>query len=305
MLYTVKPHDIPYDHNIIIMELFQEIKKLFPGIDHVDSDLQYLNLKIGGYEFRLTECELLLELENRLIGITFLDNCSNLVELFNTRNNPLDVLIYSQLDNGINVRSDAAYTAIQGYYCRRWAFTDLDGFFSVRKTINNFSRKLVFRGNYTGLPRNTIFELMNSKYSKWFIGPSGLNREDYFLDLIKHSAGLSIPGVGEFCYRDLEYMAIGLPMLRFEFVGNFYEPLLPNFHYISIPREEEMTYVIERSGSKEQSERYAKLYIDRFKEVLENKDFLDYISHNARTYYEEYLHPSKRVNHLLKLMGLV
>jgi len=47
---------------------------------------------------------------------------------------------------------------------------------------------------------------------------------------------------------------------------------------------------------------FAEKYISRFLEVKDDDDFLNFISKNARNYYEKYLHPLTRFNHILNLI---
>jgi hypothetical protein len=48
----------------------------------------------------------------------------------------------------------------------------------------------------------------------------------------------------------------------------------------------------------------AKKIEQRFKEVVSDKDFLSFISKNARKYYEDNLSPSSRVNKTLEILKL-
>jgi hypothetical protein len=43
---------------------------------------------------------------------------------------------------------------------------------------------------------------------------------------------------------------------------------------------------------------------NRFQEVVDDADFLSYISKNARDYYERNLSPQSRVNKTLDILGL-
>jgi hypothetical protein len=80
---------------------------------------------------------------------------------------------------------------------------------------------------------------------------------------------------GEFCYRDIEYTLLGVPYIRIEFKDTTFNPLLPNVHYISIPREK--AYVAyEKYGDVG----VADLYIERYKEIIDDEIFLSYISKN-------------------------
>jgi len=122
--------------------------------------------------------------------------------------------------------------------------------------------------------------------------------EYYFEEIIKHKIALSIDGRGEFCYRDIECFAIGVPTLRFEFVSKFNDPLIPNYHYISIPRPSDMD--LYRTGNKS----HAELIEKRYFEVLENNEFLNFISKNARDYYDKNCAMDVNINNTFELLEL-
>jgi FkbM family methyltransferase len=104
----------------------------------------------------------------------------------------------------------------------------------------------------------------------------------YYLDLNKYNTPYDHPG--EFCYRDIEYIILGLPFIRIEFKDTTHNPLLPNHHYISIPREH--AYV---AYSKNGDEGVADLYIERYNEVVNDSSFLEYISKNQIKWANENL----------------
>ena len=104
----------------------------------------------------------------------------------------------------------------------------------------------------------------------------------YYLDLNKYNTPFDHPG--EFCYRDIEYTLLGLPYIRIEFKDATFNPLLPNKHYISIPREH--AYV---EYDKNGDDGVANLYIKRYNEVVDDLDFLNYITKNQIEWSNENL----------------
>lgn len=177
--------------------------------------------------------------------------------------------------------------------------TDLEVYYKKRLEKTEFIDKLCFRGNTSDRPILKFFD------SDIFDGPNYIGDSDkYFEDLINYNVGLSIAGVGELCYRDVEYMALGIPFVRFEFQTKLFEPLIPNYHYISIPYDNEIPRhndtPTDRLGGYEQ----AKKIEQRFKEVVSDKDFLSFISKNARKYYEDNLSPHSRINKTLEILKL-
>lgn len=62
--------------------------------------------------------------------------------------------------------------------------------------------------------------------------------ERYYQRICETVAGASARGTGEFCHRDIEFMAIGTPFFRKEFNTQTYNPLISNTHYYSIGGDE-------------------------------------------------------------------
>ena len=119
----------------------------------------------------------------------------------------------------------------------------------------------------------------------------------HYMDLDKYTNPFEYPG--EMCYRDIEYMSVGLPFIRIEYKDSLYNPLIANHHYISIPRED--AYIAyERNGDKG----VAELYVKKFLEIKENNTFLDFISKNQIEWFDKNIKsPNKEelTFHLLEL----
>ena len=120
----------------------------------------------------------------------------------------------------------------------------------------------------------------------------------YFEEIIKHKLALSVDGRGEFCYRDIECFAIGIPIIRYEFESIFNDKLIPNYHYISIERPESMDKY--RLGDLNDAKKIEKKYY----EVINDTDFLSFISKNAREYYMNNCVIDNNINKTFDLLGL-
>jgi len=177
--------------------------------------------------------------------------------------------------------------------------TNLEEYYNLRKEKKEFINKMCFWGNTADRP---ILQYFNKTL---FDGPNYIGEsEKYFSNLINYNVALSVAGVGEFCYRDVECMALGIPFLRFEYQGKMYEDLIPNYHYISIEYDNTIPkhngVHTDRLGNQE----HAKKIEQRFNEVKNDKDFLKFISENARSYYVNNLTSPNRVNNTIKILGL-
>jgi aminoglycoside phosphotransferase family enzyme len=96
-------------------------------------------------------------------------------------------------------------------------------------------------------------------------------------------------------------MALGVPFIRFEYTTEFMEPLIPNVHYISVDRPNDLFdwMKLDRLGEKH----HAELIIKRYLEVKDDDEFLNLISKNAKEYYNKYLSPSSSVDFTIKMLG--
>lgn len=172
---------------------------------------------------------------------------------------------------------------------------NLEYYFQKRKSIQGFTNKLYFRGDTSTRPILKYFE------SEILHGGRPIGGfESYVEELINFEIALSTAGRGEICYRDVECMALGIPILRFEYTSEFLEPLIANYHYISVERPEDLKdwMNLDRNGS----EHHAKMIEKRFSEVKNDKPFLEFISKNARKYYEDFLSPKSSIENTIKLL---
>lgn len=104
----------------------------------------------------------------------------------------------------------------------------------------------------------------------------------YYQDLDKYVTPFDYPG--EFCYRDMEYISIGVPFIRIEYRDSIYDGLYPNHHYISINRE--VAYnAFENYGN----EGVANLIREKYEEVKDDRCLLEFISKNQKEYYDKYV----------------
>ena len=160
---------------------------------------------------------------------------------------------------------------------------DVSSYRLERGNINNMDDKMVWLGSGVDSYRKMIRIIEKKGYlqpivsvshkqylSKLINSKLGLS---YYMDLEKYNTPFDHPG--EFCYRDIEYTLLGIPYIRIEFKDTTYNPLLPNKHYISIPREH--AYV---AYEKKGDEGVANLFVNTYKEVINDTEFLDYISKN-------------------------
>jgi hypothetical protein len=157
---------------------------------------------------------------------------------------------------------------------------------------------MYFRGNTSSRP---ILNFFSEDFLYWG-GPIGGLFNNYAEEMLNFNVAFSVAGRGELCYRDIECMGMGIPFIRFEYTSELIEPLIPNYHYISVERPDDLKdwMNLDRNGLSHHAEMVTK----RFLEIKDDYSFLEFISKNARKYYEDYLSPTSSVKHTIKLLEL-
>ena len=173
---------------------------------------------------------------------------------------------------------------------------DLEKYYQKRLQTDPQDSRMYFRGETA---TRSILQHFDSNV---FYGGSPIGGfHSYVNELMNFKLGLSVAGRGEMCYRDVEYMALGVPFIRFQYTTEFLEPLVPNYHYVSVERPDDLRdwMNLDRLGEKH----HVDMIVKRYMEVKDDMEFLNFVSKNARTYYENYLSPTASVDFTIKTMG--
>lgn len=171
--------------------------------------------------------------------------------------------------------------------------SNLEEWYHKRKYIKNKSDILYFRGS--SLQEREFLYLLPNEYVTNF---DAVETSTYFNEIIQHKIAISIDGRGEFCYRDVECFQIGIPIIRFEYESIMDKHLIPNYHYISVPRPKDMTFY--RHGTKE----HVELFMNRYFEVINDEEYLNFVANNARHYYENNLKLDKVCKKTFEILNL-
>ena len=293
------------NYNLFWDDLTEELKKKYDVTENRYYELANqqrfkVNLKnqtCPDGDFLLMECEYVIEFEETgdFYVMSVSDDLSHAT--LNEKSNPsLKKVLISQFNrkeivSHVGKENEQKYSPWIYFPC---TIDDLESHYQKRSEMNEFIDKMYFRG--TSISDRPIVTHIDQNYLNGYY-PIG-SPQTYFNDLINYKIGLSVAGRGELCYRDIEYMALGIPFIRFEYISELNPNLIPNFHYISVDRPEEL--IKDRLGNIE----HAKMIEGRFLEVKDDKDFLDFISKNAREYYTTHLNRENNVKHTLNLLGL-
>lgn len=252
------------------------------------------------HDFLLLECEYVIEnLENGEFVILSVSDDLGYATL-TEKNNPFlkKCLISQYAPPKINHHVKESVEKYKPWTYFQFSMDDLEIYRKKRLELGETIDKMYFRGE----TRSNLRPIINYIPQEYLINPSRtMLPTTYFEDVIKYTIGLSIGGVAELCYRDIEYMAMGIPFIRFSYQTIIDPPLVPNYHYISIPFDDNFPLhndlKRDRLGGREQADKI----IDRFKEVIGDRDFLKFVSNNARKYYEDNLTLDKLLEKTYKL----
>jgi FkbM family methyltransferase len=255
-----------------------------------------INLNKGiSKDLFLLECEYVIEnLDNgEFVIMSVSDDLTHAI--INEKENPyLKKILVSQFLSDKIFKHTGKYM----YKYSPWTYfqssvIDLERFYYKRLLVKPIENKIYFKG--TSLEDREFLNHINKDLITNF---TPLVPELYFNDIIKYKLALSIDGRGEFCYRDIECFGIGVPILRFEYESSFYDELIPNYHYISVTRPSDME--LYRLGSEE----HYKLLEKRYMEVINDEEFLLFISKNARKYYEDNIFQNNKLKKTFELLNL-
>lgn len=262
----------------------------------IHSNNKPLYLEEFGHE--MCDCEIIIyDNENDILKcFSFSETRPKLYDVFVKRNNVNDIMVISHLDHwGLehihksNFNFKIKRSAFQPYS----PLINHDYFYRMRQFIKpeNFIDQMFFRCS-TG--RADEYELHDSKYVNDRFPPISI--EKYLYKAIHYKVGLAISNNVGICHRDIDYMSIGLPLMRVEYHGSYEPELIPNYHYISINKTGLSNSSVEdlKGGSK-----FIKAYFDKFMEIKDDYTLLEKISKNAKKYYDDNCHLFTRLNIML------
>lgn len=156
---------------------------------------------------------------------------------------------------------------------------------------------------YIGI-RKTLEVLPNYlSPEEFYFGNYPISFETYIQEAIHSKLALSIGGgggytCGDFCFRDIEMFGLGIPLLRPEYIVETANPLIPNYHYISIPATftDEFKY--------KEPEILASNIARRYRSVIKDVDYLSEVASNAKIWYTDNIVSPNITEIILKALDL-
>lgn len=206
-----------------------------------------------------------------------LENC---VEIFTSSGVHTDDYYYNSL--GIE------YTPISYVTTRTDNERLIEELYSVSQkntTGRIYPDKLTFRG-YLYLFRKHLetdnrYNILNTRLVGNF-----LEYGEYIKELNKYNLNLGLNGAGEICFRDIEIMGLGTTLIRPKLITKFHNELIPDYHYISVDFSSVEWNILDYPDPLYWTKLSNKLH-ERFIEVKDDRDFINYVAENGRKWYEE------------------
>jgi hypothetical protein len=177
------------------------------------------------------------------------------------------------------------------------------------RSSTQLKKDLYWRGsiyknpNIVEFNRRETIEFISSKLKDFYFGHSPIFFDNYIEESIQYKLALCF-GVGggytcgDFCFRDIEFYGLGIPTIRPKYAVETEDPLIPNYHYISVDCEFDETFKYK------QPELLADKIISKYYEVIDNDDYLKEISNNARNWYINNISYPNITNKIIKALEL-
>ncbi len=294
------------DHGVIcaLQEIVKNLIQKYPEIEFnsIDSaakraEANYLSAaaKYGAYyliiENPKTQKYILVSYGDKMLDLTRAEwDLENCVEIFSSIGNHQDDVEYKK-------QTIVKHTPIS-YVCGSYQNEKmLNEMYSERMQSGEeraYPDKLSFRGQLYLFRRHLYYDKrfnitgelleLDKNGETAVIESSRLPEAKYLRELDSRAINLSLNGTGEICFRDMEILGLGSALLRLKLVTEFHNKLIPDYHYIAVDFDD-----IEQgaTGYELYCDRVAQRILEKFNEVKEDKDFIDFISKNGRKWYEE------------------
>lgn len=169
---------------------------------------------------------------------------------------------------------------------------------------NDKIKKLFFRGWLWDFRKEMI---KNINKSDILIIDKNENNQNltylnYLTEMSNYLAALSLPGGTEICNRDIECFGIGVPVIRPHLQINYPDPLIPNYHYINCYHS--CDYTNNGNPSYISYNDFKENLIYTWDKVKNNQEYLNFISKNAKDWFNRNCLPQSNINIFLDKINL-
>jgi len=99
---------------------------------------------------------------------------------------------------------------------------------------------------------------------------------DFLIEMNKSAINIDLDCVAGVSSRTVDAMGLGTALIRTAPKVRYYKPLIPNYHYAEV-----------KCNNLADVKTLADAFIDTYEYVKKDKDYIQYLSQNAKKYYEE------------------
>ena len=165
--------------------------------------------------------------------------------------------------------------------------SDLDTSFKNKKEDKLFFRGLIYRHR-----KNLQEQILKTNTKILSMTNQTIPVNDYIMELNDHQIGISFNGAAEICYRDIEILGVNSVLFRPLFLTTqTTNPLVAEYHYVSYEK-------------KETSQEQLGCIIDKYLSIIEDKEYLKYISDNGNAWYQNNGTSKKNIEILFQYLEL-
>jgi len=123
---------------------------------------------------------------------------------------------------------------------------------------------------------NKRFDVVNS-LSDIITYKNNLIYSEYLSELAKSLVCLALPGYADICFREIECFGLGKPVIMPKKKNVFHNELIADYHYISIDADWEIDDSVDIANKTR----------EKYCEICNNHEHLDFIGNNAKAWYRE------------------
>lgn len=256
-----------------------------------DINFNIIDSKSRGYTYNNNKYgPLFMMIENddtkKYILISYWDKLVDIINHYDVTNFDVDNIIEIITSAG-TYQNDLAYTPTKFNYTpfsyivnRSDSESKIENVYSMSIEKRQMDR-LKFRGYLydfrSFLKEDARFDIIDCR-------SNGQYNENYIEELANSSVNLSLNGAAEICHRDIEILGVGSALFRFELSTKFSNPLIPDYHYISVPYRD---IKVENHSLKSYYDSLSDRLFNRFEEIKNQPDYIKFVSDNGRRWYQE------------------
>lgn len=126
-----------------------------------------------------------------------------------------------------------------------------------------------------------------------------LHYSEYIKHLNNYAINMSLNGAGQICFRDMEILGLGTALFRPKLSVDFHNPLIPDYHYISVDYDS-------IKGVQPIHKFYqllSDLMIERWNEVKDDRDYINEVAKNGKEWFDNNVPKEKHGEILLNILN--